>query len=152
MYPRLWRFCLLLTGNQERGKDLAQATCLRALEKHQQFQVGSHLDRWLFVMARRIWLNDLRGEAVRQGHGVVDDIDLPDERPGSETNILVTQVLKEIAVLPETQRITVILVYVEGYRYAEAAAMLEVPMGTIMSRLAAARKRISLQLGDQDSP
>jgi RNA polymerase sigma-70 factor (ECF subfamily) len=56
-----------------------------------------------------------------------------------ETNILASQVLSAINRLPEAQRETVLLVYGEGYRYAEAASFLGIPIGTVMSRLAAAR-------------
>ncbi len=56
-----------------------------------------------------------------------------------ETNILAAQVLKEVGGLPEAQRETVLLVYVEGLSYREAAEVLSAPVGTVMSRLAAAR-------------
>ena len=60
-----------------------------------------------------------------------------------ETNIMAAQVLRAIGRLPEAQRETVLLVYGEGYSYAEAAAALAVPIGTIMSRLAAARSALA---------
>lgn len=68
---------------------------------------------------------------------------LPDPRAETETKILAAEVLNAIYALPEAQRVTVLLVYVEQFKYAEAAAALDVPIGTIMSRLAAARKRLA---------
>jgi RNA polymerase sigma-70 factor (ECF subfamily) len=67
-----------------------------------------------------------------------------------ESNVLVRQVLREVQSLPEAQREAVFLVYVEGLAYREAAALLDVPVGTIMSRLAAARAtlgKLSMEVG-----
>ena len=115
-----------------------------------QFEPGTHLDRWMFRMAQRVWLNELRSRKVRTGGGLVpvEDIDLPDKTPGAETNILARDVLNKVNALPEAQRHTVFLVYVEGYSYKEAAEFLEIPIGTVMSRLAAARKRQAVDLAD----
>ena len=150
VFPRLWRYALVLSGNRDSANDLAQATCQRALEKAAGFEPGSHLDRWMFRMAQRIWLNELRSQAVRRGSGLVsiDEIELADNKPGTETNILAAQVLREVNHLPEAQRVAVLLVYVEGFSYKDAAKVLEIPIGTVMSRLAAARARISLKLDE----
>ncbi len=76
----------------------------------------------------------------------VDDVDLPDTKADIETNIYASQVLKEVYLLPEAQRITVLLVYVEGFSYKNAAQVLDIPIGTVMSRLAGARGRISQRM------
>jgi RNA polymerase sigma-70 factor (ECF subfamily) len=138
----------VLTSNRDFAGDLAQATCVRALEKADQYQAGTKLDRWLFRMTQRIWLNELRAQAVRRGGGLmpVEEIDLPDTGPDAETNYFLREVLVSVNALPEAQRATVLLVYVEGFSYAEAAEILEVPAGTIMSRLAAARKTIGAKM------
>jgi len=151
IFPRLWRYCLVLSGNRDTAGDLAQATCLRALEKASQFEPGTHLDRWLFRLAQRIWLNELRANAVRRGGGLlsIDEIELPDEKPGTEMNFFASQVLREVYSLPEAQRVAVLLVYVEGFSYKEAAKVLDIPIGTVMSRLAAGRAKISHKLGDE---
>jgi RNA polymerase sigma-70 factor, ECF subfamily len=75
----------------------------------------TRVDRWLFAILRSIWLNEIRSRRIRERGGFV---------------------LKAIEGLPEAQREAILLVYGEGYSYAEAAAMLGVPIGTIMSRLA----------------
>lgn len=144
LYPRLWRYCLVLTGSCDRADDLAQATCLRAIEKSEQFAPGTAVDRWAFRIAQRIWLNELRAQSVRQGGGIapIEEIDLPDPAASPETNILTREVLLEVMALPEAQRATVMLVYVDGYSYKEAAEILDIPIGTIMSRLAAARAKL----------
>lgn len=145
VYPRLWRYALALTARRDWADDLAQKTCLRALEKAALFDPATHLDRWVFRMAQRLWLNELRADRVRKGAGLVpvDEVDLPSGAPGVETNILAAEVLTRVRTLPEAQRAAVVLVYVEGYRYAEAAEILEVPVGTIMSRLSAARSKLA---------
>ncbi|MFK7834651.1 MAG: RNA polymerase sigma factor [Sulfitobacter sp.] len=145
MYPRLWRFALSLTGNRASADDLAQRTCARALEKGDQFDPETHLDRWMLTMARRIWLNELRANAVRRGNGLiaVEDAELVSTNLTADANIFAGEVFNAIGSLPESQRECVMLVYVEGYAYKEAAEMMEIPIGTVMSRLATARKTIS---------
>lgn len=145
VFPRLWRYCMALTGQRDWADDLAQATCLRAIEQADKFEAGTHLDRWMFRMAQRVWLNELRSRKVRVGGGVVpvEDVDLRDEKPDSETNIFARDVLSKVNALPVGQRQSVLLVYVEGFSYKEAANIMEIPIGTVMSRLAAARRVIA---------
>jgi RNA polymerase sigma-70 factor, ECF subfamily len=142
---RLWRYGLVLSGNRDTAEDLVQATCLRALERAHQFQPGTRLDRWLISILHSIWLNEVRARKVRQGQGLVDAdaVLVFDGLRDTETNILAAQVLREVQGLPEVQRETVYLVYVEGLTYKEAAETLAVPIGTIMSRLAAARAKLA---------
>ncbi|MBX2854866.1 MAG: RNA polymerase sigma factor [Rhodobacteraceae bacterium] len=146
VYPRLWRYCVVLTGRRDRADDVAQAACLRALEKAVLFAPESQLDRWVFRIAQRLWLNELRADAVRRGGGIapIDSVDLIDPTPASETNIFARQVLDSVMALPEAQRITVLLVFVEGFRYREAAEILDIPIGTVMSRLTAARAKLKV--------
>jgi len=141
---------LARTGRRDIGEDLAQATCVRALEKQTQFQKGTRLDLWLFKMAHRLWLNDLRAQKVRRGQGVVpiEDASIPDNKPDAVSNIFGREVLNKVMSLPEAQRTTVLLVYVEGFKYAEAAEILNIPPGTVMSRLSAARATLSRELKD----
>ena len=145
LLPRLWRYGLVLSGDRSRAEDLVQATCVRALEKHSQFTVGTRLDRWLFSILRSIWLNEVRALKIREGQGFVsaEEVLFVDGERRIETNILAAEVFREVMALPEAQRETLLLVYVEGYSYREAAETLHVPVGTIMSRLAAARGKLS---------
>lgn len=152
LYPRLWRYCVVLTGNAERANDLAQSACLRGLEKSGQFEPGSQLDRWMFRIAQRIWLNELRSDAVRRGGGLapIEDIDIADGRPDPESNFFTREVLTEVSALPEAQRVAVVLAYVEGYSYRETAEILDIPIGTVMSRLSAARSKLVSALGSRE--
>ncbi len=146
VFPRLWRYCLALTSNPDRANDLAQSVCLKALEKSEQFTPGTHLDRWMFRIAQRSWINEMRSEAVRRGGGLVtiDEIELPDTTySGQEMNLLARQMLIKIMELPEAQRMAVLLVYVEGFSYKEASEILDIPIGTVMSRLATSRSKLT---------
>ena len=142
---RLWRYALVLSRARDAADDLVQATCLRAIERADQFVPGTRVDRWLFTILRSIWLNEIRSQRIREGGGFVDAADAltTDGASEIETNITANAVLRAIDLLPEAQRETVLLVYGEGYSYAEAAAALGVPIGTIMSRLAAGRAALA---------
>ena len=143
---------MVLTGNRDAANDLAQASCLRALENAEKFDPDTHLDRWLFTIAKRTWLNELRALTIRRGGGLVsvDSFELVDTNPNQETNRFVREVLKEIYTLPEAQREAVLLVYGEGFAYSEAAHIIGIPIGTVMSRLAAARKTIAERLKEEN--
>jgi RNA polymerase sigma-70 factor, ECF subfamily len=132
----------VLSKARDAADDLVQATCLRAIERSDQFVPGTRVDRWLFAILRSIWLNEIR---IREGGGLVDAEDalISDGAREMETNITASTVLRAIGGLPETQRETILLVYADGYSYAEAAAALGVPIGTIMSRLAAGRAALA---------
>jgi len=138
---RLWRYGLVLTNRSDAAEDLVQATCVRALERAQQFSAGTNLQRWLFAIMHSIWLNEVRSRRIRQGEGTIDAEKalVVDGAEQVEADVLAHQILREVRTLPEGQREAVFLVYVEGMAYREAAAVLDVPIGTIMSRLAAAR-------------
>jgi RNA polymerase sigma-70 factor, ECF subfamily len=142
---RLWRYALVLSKARDAADDLVQATCLRAIERADQFVPGTRIDRWLFAILRSIWLNEIRSRRIREGGGFVDaeDVLITDGEREIEMNITAAAVLRAIGGLPEAQRETILLVYGEGYSYAEAAAGLGVPIGTIMSRLAAGRAALA---------
>jgi len=146
LLPRLWRFCLVLSGDRNVADDLVQATCVRALEREDQFEPGTRLDRWIFRIAQTVWLNQLRSEKVRRGGGLVpvEQAGLIDAGSDAEANLFANEVFSQVMALPEAQRTGVLLVYVEGYSYREAAEHLDVPVGTVMSRLASARDRLSV--------
>src|SRR3984885_9982553 len=142
---RLWRYARVLSRASDAAEDLVQATCLRAIERADQFVPGTRLDRWLFAILRSIWLNEIRSQRIREGGGFVDAEDALtiDGAREIEMNITASAVLRAIDRLPEAQRETILLVYGEGYSYAEAAVALGVPIGTIMSRLAAGRAALA---------
>lgn len=148
--PSIWRFAVTLTRDSVDADDLTQATCLRALEKREQFQKGGHFRAWCVTICRSIWLNQMRAARVRQTQDIdaVTDDAIAALLPDTVSNIFAAEVFKEIMKLPAAQREAVVLVYAEGYRYSEAAKILDVPIGTIMSRLAAARSKLEWMQSD----
>lgn len=149
---RLWRYAVVLSHQRDVADDLVQATCVRALERAHQFIAGTRLDRWLFSILHSIWLNEVRSRRVRMGQGFVDADEalVFDGARETETHILAGQVLKQVQALPEAQRTAVFLAYVEGLSYREVAEVLDVPIGTVMSRLAAARAKLADGMGPTD--
>ncbi|WP_313626116.1 sigma-70 family RNA polymerase sigma factor [Kosakonia sp.] len=142
---RLWRYGLVLSRNREVAEELVQSTCVRALEKSAQFTPGTRIDSWLFAILHSIWISDLRARRVRMGQGFVesDELLVADTHAQDDARRHYAKVMQHVSALPEAQRNTVFLVYVEGFTYQEAADTLAVPIGTIMSRLASARATLA---------
>lgn len=151
---RLWRYGMMLSHHRDTADDLVQSTCLRALERAGQFSSGTRLDHWLFSILHSIWLNEVRARRVRQGQGFVEaeEVLISDGAAKTETHILALQVMNHVNALPEAQRSAVFLCYVEGLSYREVSQVLQIPIGTVMSRLAAARARIAEVTGVKPAP
>ncbi|WP_160009892.1 RNA polymerase sigma factor [Rhizobium sp. 18055] len=148
---RLWRYGLVLSHRRDVADDLVQQTCVRALERSAQFQAGTRLDRWLFAILHSIWLNEIRARRVRQGQGFVDaeEVLVVDGANETETHVMANQVLRLVNALPDAQRAAVFLAYVEGLSYKEVAGILDIPIGTVMSRLAAARAKLAGNIAEE---
>ena len=127
---------------------------MRALERAAQFQAGTRLDRWLFSILRSVWLNEVRARKVRIGQGLVDaDVALVfNGEQQAETYVFVNQILHLADNLPTAQKHALWLAYVEGLSYCEIAEVMKVPVGTVMSRLAAARAGLADQAAIEASP
>lgn len=150
LLPRLRRFAIGLTGSRDAADDLVQTGCLRALERWHQWTPGTRLDSWVFRILQTQWLDQKRTDSRRPT--VSDDeamarITGEEGERRQEARDALHRVRREIAHLPDEQRVVLLLVTVEGLSYREAAGTLGVPVGTIMSRLARARKRIAGRLG-----
>lgn len=144
LLPRLWRFALSLSRRNDLAEELVQNACVQMLEKSNSYSAGTHLDRWAFTVMTNLWRSELR----RSRNSVVDTIDaaemLPDEwAKRGEDVVFHRQVLAAIDRLPVQQSAVVTLVYGEGYTYQEAAEILGVAIGTVMSRLHTARQKLS---------
>ena len=140
----LWRFSFALSGKADLADDLSQSTCLRALDKSHQADVSRPLLPWFLTICRSIWLNEKRANAIRaaQSLDVTPESQLVALGLDTETNILSRQVYSLIMGLPEAQRTVAVLVFVEGFGYSEAAKVLDIPVGTVMSRLHAVRAKL----------
>lgn len=149
--PRLRRFAWGLAGSRDEGDDLVQAACEKALARADQFTPGSRLDSWLFRIVQTTWI-DRRRQAARRTEADPDLLaQLPDERPhAGEARLALGTVERAIATLPEEQRAVLLLVSIDGVAYREAADILEIPIGTVMSRLARARLALGRALEGEE--
>ncbi|MBL8655660.1 MAG: RNA polymerase sigma factor [Alphaproteobacteria bacterium] len=153
LLPRLRRFARGLAGVPDQADDLVQAACERALTRIDQWQPGTRLDSWMFRIVQTIWLDERRAVKVRTGEGRIDAEMAEDELAfdggrGLEAHMTYEAVRAAMATLPEDQRAVLVLVCVEGQSYKEAAAALDIPIGTVMSRLARARAGLVKRLGE----
>ena len=152
MLPRLWAFALRICGDRHDAEDLVQRACVRALERAQQLQPDTAPLSWMFSIMHSTWINELRARNVRARSGkewdddFLDTIADPHART-PEQNAMNGQIVSAIQRLPETQRVVMLLVAVEGLSYQEAAETLGIPIGTVMSRLSRARQTIGAQFG-----
>jgi RNA polymerase sigma-70 factor (ECF subfamily) len=146
LLPRLRLFAYTLTRAADDSDDLVQSTCERALKSIDSWQPGTRLDSWMFRIMRNLWIDRLRRKRAEGNVIPLDEeSDLPgnDGRRYTEGRLELAAVHDAILALPEDQRSVLVLVCIEELSYRDAAAALDVPIGTVMSRLARARKKIS---------
>jgi RNA polymerase sigma-70 factor, ECF subfamily len=144
---RLFRIAYAWCGERHLADDLVQETMARALGKVQQLRDPDRLDSWLYSILNNCWREHLRG---RRG-----DVELDEEMPActhcpERANLidqLAQRVLDLMGALPLGQRQVMALVALEGLTYREVAEVLDVPIGTVMSRLSRARGILAEQLG-----
>lgn len=143
LLPRLRRFARSLAKDPSRADDLVQAACERALGRLAQVQEGTRLDSWLYRIIYTQWVDRLRRMRTRAAHLEIasNQCSLPEDLTELNCTRLAAAVdlRKAFGSLPEDHRAAMMLVCVEGYTYAEAAQVLEVPAGTVASRVARAR-------------
>jgi RNA polymerase sigma-70 factor (ECF subfamily) len=135
--PALRRYAHGLTGNREEAEDLFQATVLRAVEHEKQWR-GENGRAWLYTIMTNLNRNRLRGRA-RQ----------PKFYPLAEATELAEAAAQPDPLLQNTLMRALLLVAIEGCAYAEVAAILDMPIGTVMSRLSRARRQLSELLAHQ---
>lgn len=151
LLPRLRRFARVLTRNNEDADDLVQIAIERALMHTDQWQPDSRLDSWIFRIMKNAWIDEVRTRIRR------NNIFSPEEE-GEHVGVSYTEqqmealdVRKAMAQLSDDHRLAIGLVLIEGLPYKEAAEVLEIPIGTLTSRLARGREILQAILsGTQD--
>lgn len=141
--PGLRRYAWALLRDDEAADDLVQDTLERAIRHWGQRRRDGDLKAWLFTIQRNLFLNALRqgkGRGIRIGIEALDAVPASDETPESHAGL--KDVLAGIDALPEEQRSVLLLIGVEDFSYEQAAQVLNLPLGTVMSRLNRARKRL----------
>ena len=146
--PKLRRYARALTRDATRADDLVQSCLMRALAKSHLWQPGTDLRAWLFTILHNQHVNDVR-RGVREGSAVpIDDDVLSLTVPAAQHASLELRDLdRAMAQLAEEQRQVLLLVGLEGMQYEEAAMVLQIPVGTIRSRLSRGRAELRRLLG-----
>lgn len=152
LLPRLRRFARGLAQHAADADDLVQAALERALQSRTQWQGSTGLDGWMYRIMRNLWIDQRRAAQRRGGvHASLDDDAVltiaGDGADQVEAGVARRDIAAALARLPDEQREAVLLVLVEGFAYREAAAILDVPIGTLTSRLARGREALMQQLG-----
>jgi RNA polymerase sigma-70 factor (ECF subfamily) len=149
LLPRMRRFARSLTYHREDADDLVQIAMERALGRSEQYMPGTRLDSWMFRIIKNAWIDEVRSRARR------DELFAPEEA-GEQVGDDFAQahqqrlaIQKAVSLLSEEHRLVVGLVLVDGLGYKEAAEVLEIPVGTLTSRLARARDALQQILSDQ---
>lgn len=148
LLPRLRRFARTLARNAHDADDIVQIAVERALARLDQLRPGAQLSSWLFGIVRNAWIDEVRARG-RQGRIFASeelDVQIAEGSSGTVADTLAVQ--DAMAHLPDDQRVAVGLVLVEGLSYKEAARVMEIPIGTLTSRLARGREALQQMLSD----
>jgi RNA polymerase sigma-70 factor (ECF subfamily) len=152
--PRLRRYAHTLTRNRQRGDDLVQDTLVRALAREHLWQPGTNLRAWLFTIMHNQNVNLLRSSARDRSAMNVEDLAATLPAPVTADPIARRQLCELEAALGRLlgeQRQVVLLIGLEGMNYAEAAKILNIPIGTVRSRLSRARENLRQMMGISDN-
>jgi RNA polymerase sigma-70 factor (ECF subfamily) len=155
MLPRLRRFAISLTGSRDQADDLVQTACAKALSAKESYAEGTRFDVWMFRILRNSWIDSKRKQKVEGPPADIADHEeavTSDGETAAISRLTLNAVLEAMRKLPEEQREVLVLVCVEEFSYGEAANLLGIPIGTVMSRLARAREKISQIAGIGSKP
>ena len=148
LIPALRRYARSLMRNREMADDLVQDCLERVVSRWSERRSVESTRSWMFAIAHNLAVNVLRQQTQRGLHLDIEDIEESAlaQPAGQEDRIRHAELMRALQALPEDQRAIVVLVCVDGLSYAEAALELDVPIGTVMSRLARARAKLQRAL------
>jgi len=151
--PALRRYARALTRDVDRADDLVQDCLERALRKRALWRPTGPLRAWLFRMLLNLYRNEVRGQRRRGEHVTLELLPLEPSTPAPQPgHIALAELGRAVGQLPLEQREALLLVVLEGASYAEAAEILDIPAGTLMSRLGRARAALRLATGNTEEP
>ncbi len=139
-YASLYRFAYRLSGSQADAEDLTQETFCQAQKKWAQLRDMGRVRGWLFAILRNAYLHKLRESKKQETLSLADWNDYPERLPDSGIEVDPAALQEALSALPENFRTPLILYYFEEFSYREIAEQLEIPLGTVMSRLARGRE------------
>ncbi len=144
LIPQLRRYARSMLWNQAEADDLVQDCLLRVIDRWHQRRADGNARTWVFTILHNLTINYLRQKSRRGPHVNLEDVtDVTFGYPASQDSSLSYRDLqKSLATLPEEQRSVLLLVTIEELSYADVAKVLDIPIGTVMSRLARARERL----------
>ncbi|TVR97464.1 MAG: sigma-70 family RNA polymerase sigma factor [Rhodospirillales bacterium] len=141
--PRLRRYARYLVRDVDRADDLVQDALVRAISNLDKWQRGTNLRSWLFVILRNVYINDLRKLRTSPAPAELQDDDAAvGVCGGQEARQAMVEMERAFNQLSEEHREVLLLVAVEGLEYEEASRVLDVPIGTVRSRLSRARSAL----------
>lgn len=140
LIPRLRRYARALVGDRSAADDLVQDTLERAWAKFHLYRIGTDLRAWMFTVMHNVHVNRVR--AQRPTDALTDELPEMAQRAAQGDSLMVRDMDRALAKLPEEQREVLLLVALEDMSYEEAARALGIPIGTVMSRLSRARGRL----------
>ena len=148
LLPRLRRFALATTNSRHEAEDLLQTAVERALRHESSWQQGTRLDSWMFKIMQNLWLDELRAHR-RRTEPLDEIVNLAGEdgRDSMMNQLQFAEAQAALQLLPDEQRAVIALVVLDGLSYQQTADALNIPVGTVMSRLARGRAVLASQLG-----
>jgi len=146
LVPALRRYARALLRDAWAADDLVQDTLERAWHRQAQFTADSDLRAWTFTIMHNLFIGQMRRKDPLRGAD--GDVALDDHPAAPADPLLAQDILRLVERLPDEQRAVLLLVSVEEFSYAQAAQTLDVPIGTVMSRLARARERLRGWIAD----
>ena len=146
--PRLRRYARALLGDRAAADDLVQDTLERAWSRIRQWQAGSDLRAWLFSIMHNLRVDQMRRLTVPTHSIDEDDFEVP-TRSTQTDELELRDIESALRQLPDEQREVLLLVALEDMNYADIAATLGIPVGTVMSRLSRGRERLRLVMDGQ---
>lgn len=153
--PRLRRYAHALARDADAGEDLAQSAAAHALRQQALYAPELRFDVWLLRLTRNLWIDQMRRRRARPeiaDSDAVDNAVQPNAAGEMERRLMVARAMTAFRALPDNLRDTAALVLIEGFTYKETAALQDVPIGTVMSRVSRARAAIArFVLGDESA-
>ncbi len=140
--PAQRRYAYALARDHDAADDLVQDCLERALSRWYLHRSDRDVRAWLFTILRNLYINGYRTRRRRGTGAAIEDAQLPTLPPDQEAGLAARDVLAALDQLPEEQKSILLLIGVEDLSYAEAAKVLGIPIGTVMSRLSRARQRL----------
>jgi RNA polymerase sigma-70 factor (ECF subfamily) len=141
--PRLRRYARALTGDPSKADDLVQEALLRGLSRQHLWQPGTDMRAWMFTILHNIHINNQRRRQTRAGQQEpLEDYPEPSQPSSQEKSLEVRDLARALEYIPDPQRQVVLLVGLEGMDYKTVAAVLDIPLGTVMSRLHRGREAL----------